>query len=73
MSVRWWRTLHQDFSSPETVSNTMVLPLRIAAFGMLFIMIGFILARAKIALRKLEEEAAAPDLPSPDDLKPLDV
>ena len=73
MSVKWWRTLHQDFSSTDTVSNTMVLPLRITAFGMLFLMIGFILARGKIALQKLNEEADAPDLPSPDNLKPLDI
>ena len=73
MSVKWWRTLHQDFSSPETVSSTMVLPLRIAAFGMLFLMIGLILARGRIALQRLEEEADAPDLPSRDNLKPLDV
>jgi heme exporter protein C len=73
MSVRWWRTLHQDLSSPETVSNTMVLPLRIAAFGMLFLMIGLILSRGKIALKRLQEESDTPDLPSSDNLKPLDV
>lgn len=73
MSVRWWRTLHQDFSSTDTVSNTMVLPLRIAAFGMLFLMIGLILSRGKIALKRLQEELETPDLPSSDNLKPLDV
>jgi heme exporter protein C len=73
MSVKWWRTLHQTQSSPETVSSTMVLPLRIAAFGMFFLMIGMIIARGRIALRRLEEEADAPDLPSPDDLPPLEL
>ena len=71
MSVKWWRTLHQDFSSPDTVSNTMVLPLRIAAFGMLFLMIGMILGRTKLALHRLAQEDDAPDLP--DQLKPLDI
>ena len=37
------------FSSPDTVSSPMVLPLRIAAFGMLFLMIGMILMRRRIA------------------------
>lgn len=73
MSVRWWRSLHQTQSSPETVSQTMHLPLRMAAFGMLFIMIGFILARGRIALRRLEAESEAPDLPDLDTVKPLDV
>ena len=71
MSVKWWRTLHQDFSSPDTVSNTMVLPLRIAAFGMLFLMIGMILGRTKLALHRLAQEDDAPDLP--EQLKPLDI
>ena len=63
MSVKWWRTLHQDFSSPDTVSSPMVLPLRIAAFGMLFLMIGMILMRRKIALQTLDREFETPDLP----------
>ena len=71
MSVKWWRTLHQDFSSTDTVSNTMVLPLRIAAFGMLFLMIGMILGRTKLALHRLAQEDDAPDLP--EQLKPLDI
>ena len=73
MSVRWWKSLHQTQSSPETVSSTMHLPLRMAAFGMLFIMIGFIIARGRLALHRLKEEADAPDLPSIDSIKPLDV
>ncbi len=64
LSVKWWRTLHQPFSSPETVSSTMVTPLRIAAFGMLFLMIGMIIARARIALRRILFEVTAPTLPA---------
>ncbi|HIA02332.1 MAG TPA: transcriptional regulator [Myxococcales bacterium] len=63
LSVKWWRTLHQPFSSPDTVSSPMVTPLRIAAFGMLFLMIGMIIARARIALRRILEEVRAPSLP----------
>jgi heme exporter protein C len=64
MSVKWWRTLHQPFSSPDTVENTMVLPLRIAAFGMLFLSWGLIWARSKLAEARLEAETSAPDLPA---------
>lgn len=63
MSVKWWRTLHQPMSSPETVDSMMVLPLRIAAFGMLFLAIGMMGLRGRIALRALRDEAEAPELP----------
>ena len=56
MSIKWWNTLHQNFSSPETVSNVMVTPLRISAFGMLFIMLGFVGLRRMIELKKLDVE-----------------
>lgn len=59
----WWNSLHQNHSSPETVSPEMVLPLRLAAFGMLFLSIGFIGARRAIALRRLEAEDAPEALP----------
>tara|TARA_B100000575_G_scaffold279696_1_gene268333 strand:- start:644 stop:1339 length:696 start_codon:yes stop_codon:yes gene_type:complete len=65
MSVRWWRTIHQDFSSPETVSSAMVTPLRIAAFGMLFLAISFVVRRWRVTLHHLEAEFEAPDLPDP--------
>jgi len=71
MSVKWWRTLHQNFSSPETVSNSMVTPLRVAAIGMLLLAIGMVVARWRIALKRLAHEAEAVDMP--DVAKPLDV
>jgi hypothetical protein len=40
---------------------------------MLFISIGLILVRGKIALQRLKRETKAPDLPSNDDKKPLEV
>lgn len=62
-SVRWWRTLHQMQSSPETVSHTMVIPLRINAFAMLAFLIFFVWQRALIAFsrtaRQLAPESAA--------------
>ena len=39
-SVRWWNSLHQMQSTPETVSRAFHWPLRINAFGVLFLMIG---------------------------------
>lgn len=63
MSVKWWNSMHQNFSTPDTVSEYMVVPLRIAAFGMLFLAIGLIGARRRVGLKELAREDAAPDLP----------
>ncbi len=63
MSVKWWRTLHQPWSSPETVDSAMVLPLRIAAFGMLFIGVGLVWARQRTILAALQADVAEPDMP----------
>src|SRR5881628_2994096 len=53
-SVRWWNSLHQQQSSPATVSSQFHLPLRLNAFGVLFLMTGFIMLRARLASRRLE-------------------
>jgi heme exporter protein C len=45
MSVRWWRTLHQMQSSPNTVDSTYVLALRVNAFAFLFLMAYFVRRR----------------------------
>jgi heme exporter protein C len=63
MSVKWWRTLHQNFSSPETVSSAMVTPLRVAAFGMLFLATALVIRRWRIGYWRLSAEAAASDMP----------
>ena len=60
MSVKWWRTLHQMQSSPQTVDSTMVLPLRINAFALLFLSIAFIAWRSHIAARARQDELAPP-------------
>jgi heme exporter protein C len=59
-SVRWWNSLHQVQSSPSTVSSQFYLPLRLNAFGVLFLMTGFIMLRARIASRRLASELAPP-------------
>jgi len=63
-SVRWWNSLHQVQSTPATVSSAFHWPLRINAFGVLFLMSGFIAIRARLAANRLEEEMAPP-LPAP--------
>ncbi len=54
--VRWWRSLHQIQSSPETMAETMVFPMRVNAFAVLFISIWFMLLRARIERSKLESD-----------------
>jgi heme exporter protein C len=63
-SVKWWNSLHQQQSSPSTVSHQFYFPLRANAFGMLFLMTGFIMLRARLASLRLEEELAAPPIPA---------
>ena len=60
MSVKWWNSLHQEQSTPQTVSSPFHLPLRVNAFGVLFLMIGFIMLRTYIAAARLERELAEP-------------
>jgi heme exporter protein C len=60
-SVRWWRSLHQVQSSPKTVDPEMVLPLRVSAFGMLFLTLFFMGVRYRQALAERRAEVALPD------------
>lgn len=60
--VRWWRSLHQVQSTPETVDRAMTLPLRINAFAFLFLAIWFVARRARLELaRRRREEVAVPE------------
>lgn len=59
-SVRWWNSLHQLQSSPETVSRAFHWPLRINAFGILFLMCGLIALRTRVAALRRDEELAPP-------------
>jgi heme exporter protein C len=62
-SVRWWNSLHQMQSTPETVSSAFHLPLRLNAFGVLFLMSGMIALRTRLGALRLRGELAPP-LPS---------
>jgi heme exporter protein C len=59
-SVRWWNSLHQVQSSPATVSSAFHLPLRVNAFGVLFLMIGLISLRSRLAALRRQGEMAPP-------------
>jgi heme exporter protein C len=60
--VRWWRSIHQVQSSPETVNSSMVLPWRINAFAVLFIALWLIAVRARIESgKRLLEQAGEPE------------
>lgn len=58
--VRWWRSLHQIQSSPETVSTAMVIPLRMNAVAMILLAVWLIGLRARLELRRRAAEATEP-------------
>ena len=63
MSVKWWRTLHQPPSSPETLDPAYTMGLRLNAIAFLLVTIYFIrkryeIARVERAVEHLAEEAA---------------
>jgi heme exporter protein C len=60
-SVRWWNSLHQLQSTPQTVSSAFHWPLRINAFGILFLWIGLVMLRARVAALRLQEEMRVPE------------
>ncbi|MGH9459375.1 MAG: cytochrome c biogenesis protein CcsA [Thermoanaerobaculia bacterium] len=62
-SVRWWNSLHQVQSTPETVSPEFHWPLRANAFAILFLMGGWIAIRSRLATARLRDELGPP-LPS---------
>jgi heme exporter protein C len=59
-SVKWWNSLHQMQSNPNTVSPEFHLPLRVNAIGLLLLLIGLITLRTRIAKMRLREELAPP-------------
>ena len=59
-SVKWWNSLHQAQSTPATVSKAFHWPLRINAFGILFVWTGLTALRARVAALRLRSEIAPP-------------
>ena len=56
--VRWWRSLHQVQSSPETVDPAMILPLRLAFAGFLFLGLAGVMWRARIERARRHSDSA---------------
>lgn len=61
-SVKWWNSLHQQQSTPKTVSSQFHLPLRVNAFAILFLMTGFIMLRARLASARHAKETTPPPM-----------
>lgn len=59
-SVRWWRSLHQIQSSPETVASPMVMVLRLNAFAFLFLTIWLVARRWRLADARARLDEAPP-------------
>lgn len=61
-SVKWWRSLHQVQSSPETMAPEMVLALRMNAIAILAVATLFVISRVRLAKREtvIEEWEATP-------------
>jgi heme exporter protein C len=59
-SVRWWNSLHQMQSTPQTVSSAFHIPLRLNAFGVLALLLGWTVLRSQIATLRLRRELAGP-------------
>jgi heme exporter protein C len=58
-SVRWWRTLHQVQSSPETVDSPMVWALRTMMLAFLCLFLYLLISRYRLARIRGEEELEA--------------
>lgn len=63
MSVKWWRTLHQDMSTPRSVDPAYALGLRLNALAMIVVLAHLVIERYRAARieraveRALEERA----------------
>lgn len=58
-SVRWWRTIHQVQSSPDTVSPEIYWPLRVMMLSFAFLALFLITRRNELARIRGEEEMQA--------------
>lgn len=65
-SVKWWRTLHQVQSSPETMAPEMAMALRLNALAIFGVCLFFLVVRVRLAKRRdlvEEKEALPPAMP----------
>lgn len=62
MSVRWWRTIHQVQSTPDTMDPAYVFGLELNAFAFLFLFIWFVAERYQVARLERAIEARREEL-----------
>lgn len=55
-SVKWWNSLHQQQSSPSSVSREFLIPLMINFAGMLVLIAGVMAIRTRLAALRTEQE-----------------
>lgn len=60
-SVRWWKSLHQQQSSPKTVDPSMVYALRWNILGYFLLFVVFLGLRYSIALAARRRETTVPE------------
>ena len=62
LSVKWWRSLHQVQSSPNTMAPEMVFTLRLCALSLFAVSLFFLFLRMRLAQRvaALEERESMP-------------
>ena len=62
LSVKWWRSLHQVQSTPNTMDPAMATVLRTNALALLAVAILFLFIRMRLAKREelLEDREAVP-------------
>lgn len=62
LSVKWWRSLHQVQSNPNTMDPSMAIVLRLNALALLAVAILLLVIRMRLAKREelLEDREAAP-------------
>ena len=59
-SVKWWNSLHQQQSTPDTVSSQFQLPLLLNTLGILLVVMALIALRSRMAAYRLQDELAVP-------------
>jgi len=62
MSVKWWRSLHQVQSNPNSMDPSMVVSLRLSAFAFLAVCLLLLIFRLRLAKKEadLEERLSLP-------------
>lgn len=61
-SVKWWNSIHQAQSNPQSVDSPMAWVLRLNAFAFLFLWLGFLRLRYRIARHEQAKALAPPPM-----------